>query len=202
MQYIGDTDSLKLKKGFDEKIIINYHTYVTNTIEKVANLFGFDLDMYKPKDQNGKEHLIGILECDGIYNECLFMSSKKYIVEKTIDNNKVNPEFQKTIKKYENKSKVLEITVAGVPKKAVKQLKSIDDFTDDLVFEYKYTGKNMLVYVDEQEPIILIDFNRHKEKVYDMSGCCLIPINHTLNESIEYEHLLSDDSSKRARYNE
>lgn len=58
----------------------------------------------------------------------------------------------------------------------------------------------MLVYVDDQEPVIVKDYLGNKEKIIDMSGCCLVPINHTLNDSIEYEHLLSDDSSKRARY--
>ena len=96
----------------------------------------------------------------------------------------------------------MEITVAGVPKTGVYQLNSLSDFKDDLVFEFKNTNKNMLVYVEDQEPFILTDYLGNKEKVIDISGCCLVPITYTLGKSIEYEHLLSDDSSRRARYNE
>ena len=96
----------------------------------------------------------------------------------------------------------MEITVAGVPKSGTYQMDNLEQFKDDLVFEFKYTNKNMLVYVDSQEPFELTDYLGNKEKVIDISGCCLVPITYTLGKSIEYEHLLSDDSSKRARYNE
>ena len=39
----------------------------------------------------------------------------------------------------------IHITVAGVPKKAgFKCLKYLKNFKDDLIFEYKYTNKNMI----------------------------------------------------------
>lgn len=198
----GDTDSVKLKEGFDVEIINDYNKKIEERLRNVANTLGFDFNLYKPKDENGKEHLIGELELDGLYDKFINLSEKKYAVLKTIKNSKINEDFQKIIKKGEEESQVLEITVAGVPKKAVYQINSIEDFRDDLIFEHKFTNKKMLVYVENQEPFNLKDYTGKKSKVIDISGCCLVPVNHTLMDSVEYEHLLSDDSSKRARYNE
>lgn len=96
----------------------------------------------------------------------------------------------------------MEITVSGVPKTGVYQLNYIDDFKDDLVFEYKNTNKNTLVYCEHQLKVELIDYLGNKHKVDDISGCCLIPATYTLDKSEEYEELLTDYSSHYARYKE
>ena len=158
--------------------------------------------MYKPKDQEGIEHMLGVFDFDGFYDEFITQGAKKYAVIKEVKNKKLNENYQKVIEKGDETSKVMEITVAGVPKSGVYQLNSLEDFKDDLVFEFKNTNKNMLVYVEDQEPFCLTDYLGNIEKVIDVSGCCLVPITYTLGKSVEYEHLLSDDSSKRARYNE
>ena len=146
--------------------------------------------------------MLGVFDFDGFYDEFITQGAKKYAVIKEVKNKKLNENYQKVIEKGDETSKVMEITVAGVPKSGVYQLNSLEDFKDDLVFEFKNTNKNMLVYVEDQEPFCLTDYLGNKEKVIDVSGCCLVPITYTLGKSIEYEHLLSDDSSKRARYNE
>ncbi len=97
----------------------------------------------------------------------------------------------------------IHITVSGVPKCGAVALKGdLNNFKDDLVFEFKDTGKNLLIYTEDQEPVKITDYLGKSNIVYDKSGCCILPTTYILGKSLEYEHLLSDESSKRAIYNE
>ena len=94
----------------------------------------------------------------------------------------------------------MEITVAGVPKRGVYQLKKLEDFREDLLFEFKNTGKNLLVYSENQEPFELADYKGNKMIVEDKSGCVLVPTTYLLGLADEYAELISDYSSRRAYY--
>ena len=100
------------------------------------------------------------------------------------------------------KSKVLEITVAGVPKQGSRALKKLKDFKDDFVFSYEDTGKNLLIYVDDQSPYNLVDYKGKELLVEDKTGCSLIPTTYVLGKALEYANLVNDASSKRAIYKE
>ena len=124
------------------------------------------------------------------YNKFVTQGAKKYCYERD-EKDKDTGEIVK------NK---ISITVAGVPKAGYKCLKSIEDFKDNLYFPYSVTGKQSVVYIDEQESVELTDYLGIKNKITDKSGCCIIPCSYTLNESDEYRSLLIDNSSKRARF--
>lgn len=64
-----DTDSAKLKDGFDEKIIENYNYNVYATIDKVCKERGIDKSRFSPKDKDGISHTLGLFELDGEYTE-------------------------------------------------------------------------------------------------------------------------------------
>lgn len=87
-------------------------------------------------------------------------------------------------------------------KSGAKALKSLDDFRDDLVFDYKDTGKQLIVYCESQEPFELVDYLGNKYTVNDKAGCCFIPTTYVLGKALDYCDLLSDNSSKRAVYQE
>lgn len=65
--YIGDTDSIKLKEGYDKSVIDNYNKEVEKRIEYVSKVLDFPIEMYKPKDQEGIEHMLGVFDFDGFY---------------------------------------------------------------------------------------------------------------------------------------
>lgn len=92
--------------------------------------------------------------------------------------------------------------MAGVPKEGAQGLKSLKDFKDDFVFDFKYTNKNLLMYCENQEEIEIEDYKGKRCKVKDKSGCCLVPTTYVLGKSLDYVTLLTDNSSKRARYKE
>lgn len=83
-----------------------------------------------------------------------------------------------------------------------KALKKLEDFRDDFVFKYEDTGKNLLIYNDEMESFELTDYQGNKELVKAKYGCSLVPTTYELGKSEEYSYLISDDSSKRAIFNE
>ena len=77
----------------------------------------------------------------------------------------------------------------------------INNFKDDLVFDYNDTGKNMLYYCEEQEAIKLTDENGASMIVDEKSGCCIVPATYNLSKSLVYAEKVGD-SSMRAKFKE
>lgn len=81
-------------------------------------------------------------------------------------------------------------------------LETLEDFKDDFIFDFKYTKKHLLMYADDQDEIELEDYQGKRCKIKDKSGCCLVPTTYVLGKSLDYVKLITDNSSKRARYKE
>lgn len=183
----SDTDSLKCARGYDAKVFDEYNQSVIKKIQKVSSTLNIPFENYAPEDSKGVKHLLGIFECETgagreyTYDRFITQGAKKYCVE--IDGQ-------------------LEITVSGVPKSGNKCLKRIEDFRDDLVFDYKYTNKQTIMYNDNQLPVDIVDYLGVKYKVNDKSGCCLLPTTYKLGKSLDYANLLTDNSTKRAKFKE
>lgn len=196
-----DTDSMKLKPGYDMKVIENYNEFVKNKINFVSNLLNIAIDKFAPKDIFGNSHMLGLFDSDGKYEEFVTQGAKKYAYTKWINKEKIKDNTN--VLKIENdKALILEITVAGVPKSGAKALKNLDEFKDDFIFSYEYTNKNLLKYCENQRKINMTDYQGNDLIVDDISGCCIFPNTYTLGKSLEYANLISDNSSKRARYKE
>lgn len=181
-----DTDSLKLKNGYDKNVILEYNKKVEERIKHVSKLLKIPYDRYAPKDIKGKERMLGVFDDDGHYEKFITQGAKKYAVTQ------INEEGIEEI----------HITVSGVPKKGAKALKSLEDFKDDFVFKHEDTGKNLLMYVENQAPIELTDLQGNKLLVKDISGCCILPTTYVLGKAQDYMKLLSEESARRAIYQE
>ena len=182
-----DTDSMKLRSGYDKNIILDYNKKVEERIRYVSNKLGIDFSKYAPKDKNGESHLLGVFTYEGEYTEFVTQGAKKYAVK---EKNKKTGEEE------------IKITVAGVPKRGAKALKDLKDFKDGFIFKFEDTNKNLLFYVDNQEEIELTDYLGNTRTVSDYSGCCLLPNSYTLGKALDYTHLVSDESAKRSIYKE
>lgn len=176
-----DTDSCKLVEGYKREVFLDYNKEVVEKINFVCRVLKLDPNKYSPADIKGNRHTMGLFEKECNYQEFITQGAKKYAY-------KINDEIH--------------ITVAGIPKQGAKALKSLDDFKDDFIFKYSDTGKNLLMYTEEQEPIEVEDYVGLKYLITDKSGCCILPNSYTLSKSIDYANLISDDSSKRAIYKE
>lgn len=181
----SDTDSLKCARGYDAKVFDEYNKSVIKKIQKVSSALNIPFENYAPEDSKGVKHLLGIFECETgagrqyTYDRFITQGAKKYCVE--IDGQ-------------------IEITVSGVPKSGNRCLKRIEDFRDDLVFDYKYTNKQTIMYNDHQLPVDIVDYLGVKYKVDDKSGCCLLPTTYKLGKSLDYANLLTDNSTNRSKF--
>lgn len=197
-----DTDSIKVKHGYDKKVIEDYNNFVKHKIEFVSNLLDIDINKYSPCDVHGVPHMLGLFDDDGHYKKFVTQGAKKYAFIKEMDLKKAIKKEKNIISTFDDKADVLEITVAGVPKGGAKALKCLEDFKDDFVFKYEDTNKNTVMYCEHQEPCLLTDYLGNKYEVKDVSGCCLLPTTYILGKSLEYANLLTDNSSARAIYKE
>lgn len=176
-----DTDSMKLCPGYDEKVIEDYNDSVKRKIEFVSKKLDIDIKNFAPLDTKGKKRMLGVFDADEHYDRFITQGAKKYAFE--IDGK-------------------IGITVAGVPKAGAKQLKKLEDFKDDLVFEFENTNKNLLFYCEDMKEVVIKDYLGNEYKVNDKSGCCLLPNTYKLGKSLEYAELISEKSSKRSIYKE
>ena len=176
-----DTDSCKLVDGYDKKVFENYNKQVEERIAFVCKVLKLDINKYAPCDIKGNKHMMGLFEKECNYEEFITQGAKKYAY---IIDGKIH------------------ITVAGIPKKGASALKSLNDFRDDFIFNFNDTNKNLVLYTEEQSPIEVEDYLGLKYLITDRSGCCILPNTYKLSKSLDYANLVSDDSSKRARFKE
>ena len=85
---------------------------------------------------------------------------------------------------------------------AAKALSSLDDFRDNFVFKYEDTNKNLIIYCEDQLEFNLTDYQGNSYNIKDTCGCSVIPTTYVLGKALEYSNLISDNSSKRARFKE
>lgn len=78
-----------------------------------------------------------------------------------------------------------------------KVLKSLKDFQNDLYFNGLKTGKKLLVYVENQEPFKIIDYQGHETLINQKTGCCLLACSYILGQSSEYIELLNMSTNRR-----
>lgn len=196
-----DTDSIKLKDGYNKEVINDYNVYVEKRIDYVSKTLGIKKDRYAPRDVKGISRMLGVFDKDAHYEKFITQGAKKYAYEYLKEESKIKKD-DNVIDIKDGKARVIGITVSGVPKRGAKALKNLSDFKDDFVFDYKDTNKNLLIYCEDLKPYKLKDYNGDDYYVTDKSGCCIIPTTYILGKALEYANLITDESSKRAIYKE
>lgn len=195
-----DTDSMKLVEGFDENVITDYNNFVENKIKYVSKLLEIPIEKFAPKDSKGVSHMLGVFDKDADYTEFITQGAKKYAFIEKVKIKDVNKNLKVLSKIDENYCYAMGITVAGVPKCGVQELNSLEDFKDNLVFNFSTTNKNLLFYCENMKEIDIEDYQGHITHVNQTCGCCLLPNTYELSKSLDYAELISDNSSKRAIY--
>ena len=178
-----DTDSLKLKPGFDINVILEYNKGALKKLEKIADHYDIPFDTMSPEDSEGIKHPLGVFDFDGAYSEFKTLGAKKYCVRYAEDE-----------RNKEKKRGKIEITVAGVPKKSGgKLIKNVDDFTEGIVFRGQDTGKLTHFYCENMPERVITDYLGNSYKVTDRTGVALMPCSYKLQKS---SRLTDDDAPK------
>lgn len=175
----ADTDSLKIENAENHKQYFdNYNIEVENKLQKMCSHYDIDFTLCKPKTIKGVEKLIGVWDYEGKYNNFKTLGAKRYMTEK-------NGNY--------------EITIAGLPKKAVKYMIDIskennidvfDFFNSDMYIPVENSGKNTHTYIDNEYLCFITDYKGKTKKVLCKSGVHLSPCDFTLNLGLEYAQFL------------
>ena len=112
-----DTDSIKLRKGYDKRVIEDYNNFVKKKIKFVSKKLNIPIEKFAPIDSKGNVRMLGLFDDDGHYEEFINQGAKKYCYIKVKSNKKIDFEKENVIEKGETESKVLEITVARCTKR-------------------------------------------------------------------------------------
>lgn len=182
-----DTDSIKLVQGYDKNVINEYNNNVKEKLKKISKKKNIKFSKYSPKDIKGISHLLGLFEKEGkdlyTYKEFITQGAKKYA--------------------YKNFDDSVHITVSGVPKKGAADLNGdLNNFKDNLIFTHENSGKNLLIYNDNQSPTTIVDYQGNEEYRTDIFGSCIVPTTYELSKSLDFRMTLEDMSSRRAVYKE
>ena len=97
-----------------------------------------DFELTRPLDPNGRPHPLGVMEFESDADVFKTLGAKKYL---------------------EQREDKLYMTVAGVPKKAVGCLSSMQDFKEGFVFDKdnEYMHKLEHTYLTDMEPVTMPD---------------------------------------------
>lgn len=134
-----DTDSVKYVGDHDD-IFEAYNRKCIEELNDCANTMNLDIDLFIPNDRKGIKHPCGIYEDDGDYKRFVTMGAKKYA--------------------YEDEQGDLHIAVSGVSKKGASALSKLEDFDEGFIFDTKHCGKQLVTYIDHQDPFTLPDGSR------------------------------------------
>lgn len=169
-----DTDSLKGPLTDDDiKAIDEYNNNVELQEIKVATTLGFDPDLFTATTNKGTVKRLGVFEPEHDCEEFRTLGAKRYVA-------KVDGE--------------IECTIAGLPKDAGKnKIKSVDEFTNNLVWDTRESMKVIAKYNDNQPECIWTDSDGIEYKSTAKHGLCLQPTTFDLsigNEFIKFLEML------------
>lgn len=176
-----DTDSIKLLNGkLYYKIFEEENKRILNKIKAVSKLRNIDINLFIPKDKNGKEHPIGFWELEKPYKSFCVAGAKRYCY---IDE---NGEFH--------------ITISGVPKCASKHC-TIKDFQDGFIFDNEIceNKKNIVTYLDGNN-LYGVTLNKGKKDEYTVKekyGINMYPTGYKMSLEKDYINYISELMKKR-----
>lgn len=184
----SDTDSIKVQNADKHKTYFNeYNKNITKKIYSCLDCYGIEHSFAHPKTIKGVEKPIGVWDYEGDYTRFKTLGAKRYLVEKNGN---------------------IEITIAGVSKKAGKKYlltnyKTLDDifgaFTEHLRFPPHYdcegkdcngSGKLCHTYIDGQMSGYVVDYKGDNAPYFEESGVHLENTDYTLTIDESFKKLI------------
>lgn len=171
-----DTDSIKYI-DCDTVFFERYNKEIERRENMRADMLGIPRDKFCPRDKNGIPHRLGIFEDDGQYKKFKTLGAKKYC--------------------YVDNDDKLHMTVSGVRKSAVSQLRKIEDFKDGTVFDVEHAQKLIMTYIDDMTPVV---WNKGQYDEFHSNyqhGICAQPTTYSLGITDDYDSILTMVQNKR-----
>ena len=145
-----DTDSVKYI-GNHEDVFEDYNRKAIEKLRVSISKYGIPMEVTAPINPKGKKCQIGIYEDEKPYKQFITLGAKRYAYTYYTE---WDDKLKREVKQEDGKEQI-HITVSGVnKKKGAKQLKSLKQFKNDLVFDYDHTGKLLMKYLDDMPRIV------------------------------------------------
>lgn len=162
-----DTDSIKgLFDQNDIDYINNYNeNFIRSRCKEVADHYGFDENLFRPKTLKKKEKPLGYMDRE---EDCslITLGAKRYAA---LHGDKI------------------ETTIAGLPKKSgPKMIKKLTDFTNNTVWGAYYSKKSVAYYLNDQPECTWIDCQGQRYVSKDKYGIALKPTTFDLSMTDEF----------------
>lgn len=166
-----DTDSIKFIGKDNYKYFAEDNKEVQQKIIQVCLHYDLDPNKFVATTPKGKVCKLGYFDEEQPYTQFITLGAKKYAY---IQPNKKGVEE-------------LHITVSGINKKyGVKALKSLEDFKVGKFFDYDFTGKQEVYYLDDMDPVTFEDGWTETSK----HGVCLKPTTYLLGITEDYADII------------
>ena len=187
----SDTDSCKtlLSMGELNTLLNEINAKIEDEMKKAGEYYGFTYNQLAPQDIKGNRHFLGIWD-----NENESANEYKYELFKTLG-----------AKRYMiQEGGKLEITVAGLPKSAVKYFeekeKPFEVFNENLCVPKEYTNKLMKKYYENPiEMIPVTDYNGVEIHQQVSSAVELSECEFTINIKEDYINFIFEDCMNKIR---
>ncbi len=188
----SDTDSVYyLNKSLYTEYFEKYNKLISNKIENVCAHYNLDKQLAHPVDPKGRTQSLGTWEEGDDKAKFCTLGAKKYAYEKICYNKKIKLKRTRTMGKSRmSPYDLIEITVSGVHKAGgAKQLKSLKQFKDGLIFSEENARRLILTYNSEQQVGEIVDYTGVAEVVDQKYGINLMPSTYTLSYKLTNQEI-------------
>ena len=172
----SDTDSIKfLHPEEHQDFIKEFNDQIGQDLLKAMRFHKLDPGLIAPKTVKGVEKPLGVFEIDGKYKRFKTLGAKRYL--------------------YEDTDGHINITVAGLPKKAgrdflTKYKDPFKVFTKDLEVPADVSGKQTATYIDYEMKGTVTDYMGVPGQYQEYSGIHLENTSYNMNIAADYVNYL------------
>jgi hypothetical protein len=137
---------------------------------------------FEPEDIKGRKHLLGIMEVEGTYKYFKTLGSKRYIYTETKDNGE----------------ETLKVTVAGCPKRAMKEElmkhgKTWKEIFDAFKYDLVVSDCKTIHYYTKPTPTdIMTDYLGNTGEVDFYYGVSLLPTSFKMTQAAKFKSFLTE----------
>lgn len=180
IKYLWDDYTEKYFEDFDNNVVKPQLQRCYNYLKD--NIPSMEWRYFEPEDIKGRKHLLGIMEVEGTYKYFKTLGSKRYIYTETKDNGE----------------ETLKVTVAGCPKKAMKEElmkhgKTWEEIFNAFKYDLVVTDCKTIHYYTKPSPTdIMTDYLGNTGEVNFYYGVSLLPTSFKMTQAARFKSFLTE----------
>lgn len=184
----SDTDSIKfVNLERHKEYFAAYNAAIENKLKTACIYHNIDFALCAPKTIKGKVKMLGVWDFEGVYQRFKTLGAKRYMIQ------------EKDALTVDGKTYDYSLTVSGVNKRsAIPYLIEkygangiFNAFDDYMHLPPKFSGKNILTYIDYETDGTLTDYLGNTAKFSELSSVNIAPSDYTLNLAVLYLQYIS-----------